>query len=159
MTIEEKINKLQAELDELKSEAAKKEVSYNWTPKDNECYFFVDSESGADRSRWEYDSIDKFRLSMGNCFKTKEEAEQYLEYLTVLQELRVFAREKNKGVKPFSNRESWYYLELDTDEGKIQVDYTDYLSSGGFFFNNEIDAKEAITHFGDRLKILFEYNL
>lgn len=160
MTIEEKINKLQAELDQLKAEARKEVKEWNWVPEAGDQYFVVGPT--VTNLMWDNDRIDENYQTIGNYFKTQEEAEQYLEYLTVLQELRVFAREKNKGEKLFSDlafNTTYHSFIYDHEENRVITDVNDYGSNGLPMFISEADAKEAIAHFGDRLKILFTFNL
>lgn len=46
-----------------------------WKPNDSEEYYYVDYYGKAIVVDWETDDIDLVRWKVGNCFKTKEEAE------------------------------------------------------------------------------------
>ena len=50
-----------------------------WKPEKDREYWFVDSYGVTEDSYWFNTKIDNFRLSVGNCFPTKEEARSYRE--------------------------------------------------------------------------------
>lgn len=90
--IEKKIEELKSEfsgkLEELKKEAEmqkKQEEPKPWKPEVGEKYF-VAVEDGADVVQYCEDSIDEFNIRFGNCFRTKERAEQ------VAKEMRLLLR-------------------------------------------------------------------
>lgn len=47
-----------------------------WKPNEMEKYFRLDSISDIDRAYWTNSFIDQERYKIGNCYKTREEAEQ-----------------------------------------------------------------------------------
>lgn len=69
--LEQKIEQLQKQLDELKKVKEKK-----WIPAENELYYFVSDNlevHNADNTNRSFFDIP--RIEIGNCFKTKEEAQ------------------------------------------------------------------------------------
>lgn len=66
-----------------------------WKPECGEWYWFIDSDGQINNCEWVDDHIDYGRYSMGNCFKTKEEAEFAREKQKVKTELQRFADEHN----------------------------------------------------------------
>ena len=66
-----------------------------WKPKCGEWYWFIGSDGQIDNCEWANDHIDLGRYSMGNCFKTKEEATFAREKQKVKVELQRFADEHN----------------------------------------------------------------
>lgn len=57
-------------------DAEKKQlVDWKWKPKDGEDYYYILSNGIVHLSTWFDYKVDNSRFSIGNCFKTKEEAE------------------------------------------------------------------------------------
>ena len=74
MNIEQRINKLEQELNELKNCKPK-----YWKPKDGERAWFIMGKEVSSDTNWDKKS-DKEIILIGNCFKTKEEAKKSLNY-------------------------------------------------------------------------------
>ena len=51
-----------------------------FTPKQDEQYWVVDSKGKVDSYSWNNDSYDNYQLSLGNVYRTKEEAIQALDF-------------------------------------------------------------------------------
>lgn len=61
-------------------DAEKKQlVDWKWKPKDGEDYYYIISNGIVHLSTWFDYKVDNSRFSIGNCFKTKEEAETMAE--------------------------------------------------------------------------------
>lgn len=61
-------------------DAEKKQVvDWKWKPNDNEEYYYILSDGKVRSCAWLDDEIDTSRFIIGNCFKTKEEAEAIAE--------------------------------------------------------------------------------
>ncbi len=91
--IEKKIEELKSEfltkLEALRKEAKaqkKQEEPKPWKPEVGEKYF-VAVEDGADVVQYCEDSIDEFNIRFGNCFRTKERAEQVARKIRLLLRL------------------------------------------------------------------------
>ena len=100
--------------------------------------------------------IDYCRFNIGNCFKTKEEAEHILEKLKVIHELQKFAYENNEGEIDWKNfNQCKYYLVYDTKDEDLYVDYSIQCEREPFniYFTSSKIAKRAIEEIGeDRIK-------
>lgn len=92
--IKKKLEALKAEflgkLEELEKEAEmqkKQEEPKPWKPERGEKYFSI--EDVADVVPYTYceDSIDEYNIQLGNCFRTKERAEQVAEKMRMLLRL------------------------------------------------------------------------
>lgn len=130
-----------------------------WTPKEKEKYFYIEDCIGVSDDRNVQAPIDYCRFNIGNCFKTKEEAEHILEKLKVIHELQKFAYENNEGEIDWNNKDQRkYYLILTCTGGKnryMDATYTFELRSVPFnvYFTSEKLAKKAIETIGEeRLK-------
>ena len=91
--IEKKMEALKADflekLEALEKEAEmqkKQEEPKPWKPEVGEKYF-VAVEDGADVVQYCEDSIDEFNIRFGNCFRTKERAEQVARKMRLLLRL------------------------------------------------------------------------
>lgn len=66
-----------------------------WKPECREWYWFIGTDGQIKNCEWENDRVDQGRYSMGNCFRTKEEAEFAREKKKVEVELERYAKEHN----------------------------------------------------------------
>lgn len=107
MDIDKKIEELRKEFDEkiykLKEEY-KGEKSSKWIPKSGEIYYFVDIDLSVGYSTNLLDSIDELRFEFIKIFKTKEEAQEYADYLKARKEYSYeFSKEewKDSGIQKY----------------------------------------------------------
>lgn len=127
-----------------------------WTPKEKEKYFYIEDCMGVSDDRNVQAPIDYCRFNIGNCFKTKIEAEHIFEKLKVIHELQKFAYENNEGEIDWKNfNQCKYYLVYDTKDEDLYVDYSIQCESEPFdiYFTSSKIAKRAIEEIGeDRIK-------
>lgn len=131
------------------------EELYNqkWKPKNGECYFRVLGYGDVSYShRNKKDDIDNNIISIGNYFKTREEANFEVERLKVLEELKEFSYEfsdeewKNKAITK-------YLLSYNCINNNIVISYLGSFKYNDIYFKTREDAKKAIENIGeDRLK-------
>lgn len=86
---EERIAKLEKELDELKEV----EIEDDEFPKYGELYWFVDSDGYVVYAYWSDDTDDNYRKDFLRIFKTKKECKRYLE-------IQKAFKEKSKNFEP-----------------------------------------------------------
>lgn len=157
MTYEERIAELEKQLADLKAEIKSAEAAPGvWEPGMGEWYFFLD-DRGTPASTFNAGVVAttlnlKDRRSIGNCFRTKEEAEFAVERLKVLAEMRKYA----KGFKPdWSNTYTQkYLLYVRTDCANSKRRYVvvaDYntINHGIIYFASVKDAKACIDGIGE----------
>lgn len=127
-----------------KSNGSKRKV---WKPYYRERYFYINECGEIMNSEWFDDSIDISRYGIGNCFKTKEEAEFALEKRRVEVELQRFAEENNEcdtGVR--------YFISYNLGS-EITVDQVYGVRLKGIYFSSKEVAENAIWAIGKgRLK-------
>ena len=127
-----------------------------WTPKEKEKYFYIEDCMGVSDDRNVQAPIDYCRFNIGNCFKTKEEAEHILEKLKVIHELQKFAYENNEGEIDWKNfNQCKYKIFYDAEDEDLYVDYSIQCESEpfGIYFTSFKIAKRAIEAVGeDRIK-------
>jgi hypothetical protein len=74
---------------------SKEKKKGRWKPEEDEIYFFVDDGSIYE-DEWMGNFVnEEFKYSIGNCFKTKKEAEEYKTKLVFQQQYRDYALEHN----------------------------------------------------------------
>ena len=62
--------------------------STRWKPEMCHVYYLLDDDGTVYNNLWDDDPVDNGRFEIGNCFQTKEEAEQVVEYLKALAVVR-----------------------------------------------------------------------
>ena len=159
----ERIEKSQAELDELKKELEKLqnkpyEISY---PNDGEKVYSISRYSN---SITEYlfdinNKVDKNLHKTGQCFGTRKEAEQFLKEQTLIKKIKCYTKEQQGDWEPdwrdLNQRK--YYIEIDRSDKNIVCDWSweyDKLSKLPCFKSQEI-LKACIDEFGDEILEVF----
>lgn len=128
-----------------------------WEPEEKRIYFYIESFMGGPEIDTNYGGkIHNFKISIGNCFKTKEETEHMIEKLKVIHELQKFAYENNEKEIDWNNfSQNKFYLIYDSDVNNILIDYFTCTRTNSFniYFTSFEIAKKAIKTIGeDRIK-------
>lgn len=155
-----KVNELQTELAETKKQADDEKF-----PKRGDIYYSIDIDCDVASNTWYEDEWDCGRMSFGNVFKTREEAERVVEFfkakhekLAVLIELSEFAEPDDT---PWGDRRHWY-LRCNSGTCGLVCDWTDgqfMTKRCMIYFASKEDAEKAVQTVGeDRIKkYLFGY--
>lgn len=163
MTTNERIEKLEKELAELKAELkADLKPTKRWRPKMAEYYFYVLDSEKVYKIQYENDTIDNFRYAQRNCFKTREEAENYLKYLTIQARIRDIADELNGDqVIDWSNASQYkIYLFYKTTVDEIDYDYNYRVLQNDIYCLSESFLDVCLDRIGfDDLKFYFMYEV
>lgn len=125
-----------------------------WKPKYGELFFYISGRGYIFSSMWINSYICNEYYSIGNCFKTKEEAEFALEKVRVETELRCFAEENNECEINWADKkqEKWFIL-YNCKEGIINRTYAYDFCINNIYFTSEEITKQAIKSIGkERLK-------
>ena len=85
--IMKKIGELEQQIAELKEAAQKQDESKVWRPKENEEYWYCDSNISAFCDIFNCVEVDTKRFDIGNCFPTKEHAERVAKEFRMLLKL------------------------------------------------------------------------
>ncbi len=106
-------------------------------------YYYIDSKGDLVNSMWMEDEVDTMRDTIGNVFKTSEEAKFKYGKLKALRELSRFTRQ----FEPLS--ENWcIYI---NEHGGIDYyceDESQYLY-GDYYFNSKEEAIRAVEQIGE----------
>ena len=165
-TMKQELTQLIEETNNMKKRIKEIEESTNeisepkkrWKPKYNDDYYICDINGNIYLTKCYWDNDDHFIYSIGNCFKTEEEAENYKEKLIIRQELKDLADELNH-----DNPIDWkdedqrkYYIIL--DKGVLENSYSLVLIYQGVIYcTDKKFLSIAINNIGEnRLMKLFE---
>ena len=125
-----------------------------WKPREGEPYYYVDSNGEVLGDCNSNHRVDEDRICLGNCFKTKEEAEHMVEKLKVINELKKFALENNEAEIDWKNGTQEKHI-IAYGFQTIKTDlwyYTQHIPFNIYFTSKEI-AQKAIETIGvDRIK-------
>ena len=139
MNLQEELKALKERIAELE-EQVKEEQEF---PQFGDDYWYVDSDTEVMDTASYDGEYDQGRLSIGNIFRTKEEAEFAVEKLKVEAELRKFSR-------PFEKGEYNSYIFFYIDGDYLEVGYkVSTPSQGAIYFESEEKAKQAIEEVGE----------
>lgn len=94
LEVSETIEEMGAKIDSFEKDAVKV-AEKRFKPEYNEKYYFIDSIGCINHFTWIDDNYSKFLYSQRNCFRTREEAKQYLIWLNIDAQIRDIADELN----------------------------------------------------------------
>lgn len=145
---EQKMTGLQNQIEELKKVEIE-EDDKGWKPNYGDEYYYIEGRGYIETDIWQDWGVDTGRYSIGNCFKTQEEAEFMVEKLKVIAELKRFTSKK-----PWSTRTSQWDLYVEhSDSGeqcKLSINAWSYEQGSEFQFNTRQDAQDAIDAVGEK---------
>lgn len=133
-------------------EKANKPKNKVWKPEENETYYYSYSDCHIEKTTCDNRNMYKNRYAIGNCFKTKKEAEFALERQKVIMELKRFALEHNEKEIDWSNDdEQKYCLYFNHERNRIMIDnfYVSQFLSEQIYFTSDTIAQQAIKEIGE----------
>ena len=136
-------------------EKSKKKKNNIWKPERREKYYYVRNDGEVFHSFYENCcSADCGNYSMGNCFRTREEAEFTVKKLEVIAELKRFAEENNNKELDWNNKnQTKYWLAYDCKNNEILIYNNMFVKHNDIFFSSNTIAEKAIKEIGEeRLK-------
>ena len=159
----ERIEKSQAEIDELKKELEKLQkkpykISY---PKDGaEVYYFDDYTGELEKRLFDIDhSYDKYLYEIGRSFQTEQQAEQFKREQTLIKKIKCWAKEQQGDWEPDwkDTDEFKYYIKIYVKNEELWVDSscTGNTFSKLPFFKSYETAQACIDEFGDEILEVF----
>ena len=95
--LEKQAKEILEEIEKLKKEEKEesKKVSKVWKPEFDEFYYMVEADGEVLENVWFDEDDGEKNYNMGNCFKTREEAEKVVEKLKIYTQLKRLAEEIN----------------------------------------------------------------
>lgn len=119
-----------------------------WEPPYAGKYYYISTAGNTAHDTFDK-SVDKCRLSFGNCFKTEEEAQHMAEKLKIINKLKELSNIK------FSENKGKYYIYYNFRENRVLCTETNYVKIIPFevCFKTREDCQKAIETIGeDNLK-------
>lgn len=151
------INDLQNKLNGLKEQKdiLDKEENKVWKPNKGETYFGVWFDGSPYSYVWIGNDEDKGAYEIGNCVKTKKEAEDMAFCVKLYANLKKFAKENNEWEK---NQEKYFvfYYNNEIDEILIECLANNYNDFGAIMFSSRNICEKAIEKFKDDLHKYFQ---
>ena len=137
---EERIAKLEKELDELK----KMEIEDDEFPKHGQAYWYVDADENVVYAYWGNRAVDKCRKDFLRIFKTKKECERYLE-------IQKAFKEESKNFEPNwkDGNQDKYYLYYGHDENSVEISWNTWCGQAVLYFESRKVLEELIACFGE----------
>lgn len=119
-------------------------------PQKGDMYYAISGNGEVNIYDFEGDMDDRGSMSIGNFFRTKEEAEFELERLKVIHELKQFADDV---IEWDSQNVHYCIYYVKEDGGKLDIDYNVLDKHAEIYFATLKDAQKAIDKIGaDRIK-------
>lgn len=145
---EQKMTGLQNQIEELKKVEIE-EDDKGWKPTVGDSYYTIRNDGLLVLCKWIDSDYDNGCYAIGNCFKTREEAEFMVEKLKVIAELKRFISKK-----PWSTCASQWDLYVEhSDSGeqcKLNINAWSYEQGSEFQFDTRQDAQNAIDAVGEK---------
>lgn len=131
------------------------EKSKVWKPQKGERYWYICHAGNIVDDTNDNTKIDEDRFSIGNCFKTEEEAQHMIEKLKVIKELKDFALENNEEEIDWNNPEQDKYTLVlrDTDNYKRILEFKARLFEQGSPFNICFTSEEICKQAAEKVGI------
>lgn len=150
-----KISALEAEIAELKGQL-KANDSEKEFPQTGDKFYFITADGDIDYiPRYtEEDELDVACLSIGNVFRTEEEAKFEVERLKVIHELKQYA-------EPFIPDKEQWFLRFNSDMNMLSYEKVTYILRTDIYFNSVETAQDAVTNVGEEriIKYYFRQNI
>jgi hypothetical protein len=148
----DKIAELQAQVDAMPDEP-----SDYWKPVLEDEYWFVTFNNNTNSQLWQCASIDLYRLSQGNVFRTIAEAKHHKKKLEVIGKIRLAAMNDiaENDELDWGGDECKYYIEYYNVNKKWSVETCiAYQNPLTIYFKTNKAAEKCLADLGDELDIL-----
>ena len=157
----ERIEKSQAEIDELKQELEKlqkKPYEISYPESGAEVYYFDDYTGDLEKRLFDKDDgYNKYLYEIGLYFQTEQQAEQFIKEQTLIKKIKCYAKEQQGDWKPdWRNSEQLKHMIIfNYNELSIWGYYGNDIFSKFPYFKSEEIAQACIDEFGDEILEVF----
>lgn len=148
-TITIELDNLAAEEQETIKRLAKKKKKPYWVPKNGETYFRIDEYGFIDYTQNDEKDDDNFAISIGNCFRTREEAEEAKTRLQMQTKWKRLSLEAGEAENPWDCEHGHYFAYWDCVDEKIGNDFHIKWINGATNFPSAESIKAAIAELGE----------
>lgn len=144
--IEELEKQAKSILEEI--EKLKKEETLEFKKGDD--YFFINANGFISNLTWNNTAWDNSLYSIGNCFKTREEAEKAVEKAKIYTQLKRLAEEISTEPIDFENNQTKYYISYSWETSELILNYSHNIQHQGIIYCTKSDfLKIARKHIGE----------
>lgn len=119
---ENELRELRERLEKLETTKIEADIPKRWKPTHNEGYLLIRNDGNIGLSYWNNDDMDQWRYLTGNCFKTKEEVEEYRKQIEFTARYKNYIEKHSDPLDWNNGRQGKYYAEFGYEENKIEVD-------------------------------------
>lgn len=125
----------------------KKEASNGrWEPENNKLYWFIDGSGIISSVPWYDDEADQKVYAIGNCFRTKEDAEFALERLKVIAQLKEYAEPEDV---QWDLEKIHHTIIYENKSQKIEAGISCFYKHSELTFASKEDALAAVKAVGE----------
>lgn len=148
MKIEIELDNLTKEEQETVKRLAKKKKPY-WVPKKGETYFLIDEFGFVSTEHNNGTNGDGFAISLGNCFRTREEAEEAITRFKMQTKWKRLSLEAGEAENPWDGGHLHYLAYWDCTNKKIGNDCHTQWINGATPFPSKESLQAAIAELGE----------
>ena len=146
--LEQKIEELKQQLDELKNVKVD-ETKKRWLPVENEQYCYIDEDLEIESEFFDDDEYDNNLIKLGNCFKTKEEAQSVADKIKYTLMFKKYVEEHSEPLDWENYEQEKWYIYYDFNNN-CKCDWCLGLKMQGVIYaSSKQILKDAINYIGE----------
>lgn len=145
----ENLNKVERENLLALVEKANAPKNKAWKPLIGETYYFLFSEGDVAKDLGGFNPVVQNRYALGNCFRTKEEAQFEANRLKVLAQWKRLSIESGEADNPWDNKHEHYYVFYEYKSGKLLYNNNRITQCTNVHFASEKAIENAIKVVGE----------
>lgn len=147
MKTEIELDNLTKEEQEIAKKLAEKKVY--WVPNVGEHYWYFKAVDDVFFTENNETEIDKFRISIGNCFKTEKEAKEAITRLKMQTKWKRLSLEAGEADNPWDGEHEHHFAYWSYSEEEICYYHHCFGNSGQIYFPFEKSLEAAIAKLGE----------
>lgn len=127
-----------------------KSLNKVWKPENDEECFYITNYGNVNSFLWEGDEWDNKTYTIGNCYKTANEAEFTVEKLKVIAELKRYAQQHNTEKIDWNNKKQpKYCMYYSCNTKLIGTECYFGVKHNNIFFTSREIAEQAVKEIGE----------
>lgn len=148
---ENEIKELKERLAKLETEKVEEPQTKRWKPNEDETYWFISSGGVIANTDWcGEDTTDVWYYITGNCFKTKEEAEEYKNKLKYTTLYKNYIEEHSKPLDWNNDEQYKYFVGFSVDTELCHINFVVTRKDQGVIYaSSEQIILDAIKEIGE----------
>lgn len=147
---ENKIKELENQIEELKAVKIEAEQPKRWKPNTDGKYWVVRGYGQTDWFFWVGDENNNWHYITGNCFKTKEEAEEYKKQIEYTARYKNYIEEHSEPLDWNDTKQEKYFAQFCYNNNEIEIDsFLYHKVQGTICASSEQIIWDAINEIGE----------